>query len=41
MTLIFVIKGKSLDIITTVLNCELDKLYDWFDIIPLTLDVKN
>ena len=29
------IKGKTLDIITTVLNCELDKPCDWCAANPL------
>ena len=35
------IKGKSLDIITTVLNCELYKLCDWFAANLLSLNVKK
>ena len=35
------IKGKSLVIITTVLNCKLDKLCDWFAANLLSLNVKR
>ena len=35
------IKGKYLDIFTAVLNCELDKLCDWFATDMLSLNVKK
>ena len=40
MTLIC-ITDKSLDIFKTVLNCELDKLCDWFAANLLSVNVKK